>query len=211
VRWQEDKRKQGGLPLEDLLEMASLTDQQLDSATVGKVIEHCWGLDEWWLVGKGAGKLGLFPGSLRSTARFLAGLTPAQRRQAEQPGWLAFSALTPAQQEALVNLLRAPERAKLDPHSLRFQFVYAPAGSYVWETFVTEDRWVEAQKWPMVVGKTREEALAAARRLYAPASPDQIVPSRGVLWLDLTQADGQSWGVGREMVVGLPDGAVYGE
>jgi hypothetical protein len=198
VRWREDKRTQGGLPLEDLLEMTALSDQQLDSATVGKVIEHCWGLDEWWLVGKGTWKVGVNSGDLRPAARFLAGLTPAQRRQAQLPEWLAFTALTPAQQQALANLLWPPERTKLSPQSLRFQFVYAPAGTYVWETIVTQEHEREAWQWPMVVGKTREAALAAARQLYPPAAPGQIAPSRGVLWLGLTQADGQSWGIGRE-------------
>jgi hypothetical protein len=198
ARWRENKVKQRGLPLEDLLEMAALSEQQLNSATVGKVVQHCWGLDEWWLVGHGTMKTGVNPGDLRPVARFLAGLTPAQRRQAQLPEWLAFAALTPAQQQALTSLLGPPERTKPDPRSLRFQFVYAPAGTYVWDTLVTGDRHEEAWRWPMVVGKTREAALTDARRLYPPAAPAQIVPSRGVLWLGLTQADGQSWGIGRE-------------
>jgi hypothetical protein len=45
-RWQQDNRQGHELPLEDLLEVPMLADQQLGSATVGKLIEHWWGLEE---------------------------------------------------------------------------------------------------------------------------------------------------------------------
>ena len=39
-----------GLPFEDLIEMASLPDAQLDSLFVRQGIVHCWKLPEWRLV-----------------------------------------------------------------------------------------------------------------------------------------------------------------
>src|SRR4029453_2059638 len=72
-RWQADRRAAGGLPLEDLLEMATLTDQQLDSRFVGEGVVHAWGLREWGML---AGRA-----PLRPYARYLAVLTPLQRTQ----------------------------------------------------------------------------------------------------------------------------------
>jgi hypothetical protein len=55
-RWQQAKQADGGLPLQSLIEMASLSDDQLnagalgESTGVGGAIMHCWGLNEWHLV-----------------------------------------------------------------------------------------------------------------------------------------------------------------
>jgi hypothetical protein len=55
-RWQQAKRENGGLPLESLIEMASLSDEQLSAGALGDYfglggpIIHCWALDEWRLV-----------------------------------------------------------------------------------------------------------------------------------------------------------------
>src|SRR4029077_14811348 len=46
-RWSRDRDANGGLPLADFLEMASLPDPELDSTVVAEAIEHCWGLPEW--------------------------------------------------------------------------------------------------------------------------------------------------------------------
>src|SRR5262249_18480576 len=46
-RWGEDRNAAGGLPLEDFIEMAGMTDQQIDSKPVARGIEQCWGLREW--------------------------------------------------------------------------------------------------------------------------------------------------------------------
>src|SRR5262249_11284215 len=42
ARWQRDSQREGGLPFSDLLEMASLSDPQLDSTRVRQGIRHCW-------------------------------------------------------------------------------------------------------------------------------------------------------------------------
>jgi hypothetical protein len=50
-RWQREKREHGGLlPLDALLEMASLSDDQLSATDMGYTIVDCWDLPEWHLV-----------------------------------------------------------------------------------------------------------------------------------------------------------------
>ena len=41
-RWIRDRDANGGLPLADFLDMASLPDQQLDFPVVAEAIKHCW-------------------------------------------------------------------------------------------------------------------------------------------------------------------------
>src|SRR5206468_785654 len=49
-RWALSRDAAGGLPFGDFLEMACLTDSQLDSNAVAEGVEHWWGLREWaWL------------------------------------------------------------------------------------------------------------------------------------------------------------------
>src|SRR5205807_2650754 len=74
-RWMSDRKSAGSLPLEDLLEMTGLSEAQLESTVVGRAVTHCWNLPEWHLLS--GGSTGLQP-----HARFLAVLTPPQRRQA---------------------------------------------------------------------------------------------------------------------------------
>src|SRR5260370_39812498 len=46
-RWIHVRDTNGGLSLADMLEMASLPDEELDSRLVGEAIGHCWGLPGW--------------------------------------------------------------------------------------------------------------------------------------------------------------------
>jgi hypothetical protein len=47
VRWTAIRKRNGWLPLEEVLAMSELTDRQLDSFEVGKAIAHQWHLPEW--------------------------------------------------------------------------------------------------------------------------------------------------------------------
>lgn len=199
-RWREAREKHGFLPLEDLLEASTLSDRQLDAHTMGHVIGHCWGLEDWIIVGEGATvPIGLTgPRGSRPYARFLALLSPGQRARALRQG-LTFEELVPAQQEALLQLLVRDRRTPRDAVGVRFRVDYAPAGSYVWNPSVATR--AEADQLertaPFVWGKTAEATLAAARRAYPHAQSSQVVRSRGILAFTFTNPHtGASWKAG---------------
>jgi hypothetical protein len=165
-RWVADRNANGELPLADLVEMASLSDTQLSSKVVAEAIRHCWGVREWRHV--------LFN---RRSVRFVAALTPDQRRRAMEPGRLPFTELTPAQQQIAVEMVNA-NNDEMGPYRIEFQlftaeqgakmFVqvnYVPAGRYVWNA---------VPSLPRVSGRTAEETLAAARQIAPEASPPQV-------------------------------------
>jgi hypothetical protein len=202
AQWQQDSRAQGGLPLDDFLQMAALSDPQLDSAVVGQVIEHCWGMEEWGIIGSGpprGGNVAVF--NLRPFARFVAMLTSEQRRQSQTPEWLPAEALTPAQQEALARALQPQGIPPQYLTGMRLQYDYIPAGGYVCGPWTNSPRREEALKAPVVVARTREAALAAARRLQPDAGPGDIQRSRGIFALACRLANGRSWDIGWPLVM----------
>src|SRR5207302_9585307 len=55
-RWAAERQQNAGLPLAGLLEIAGLSDAQLDSSRVGEGVCYLYGLWEWGIVGRfGAG------------------------------------------------------------------------------------------------------------------------------------------------------------
>jgi hypothetical protein len=181
-RWAKDRDANGGLPLADFLEMASLSDQQLGSALVAEGSMYCWGLREWSSL--------VLPES-RRRARFLATLTPEQRQRALQPAKLPFAELTPAQQQAAsqraeeareVMERQAGDAAPINPDWWAHAYVYAhyvPAGWYIW----TPSPFDLSSPGGPIAGRTAEEALAAARRRYPPAAPQDVRCSKDG-WFD---------------------------
>jgi hypothetical protein len=49
-RWEAARRRQGQLTLEDLVEIAQLSDPQLDGAAMAEGARDCYELREWDLV-----------------------------------------------------------------------------------------------------------------------------------------------------------------
>lgn len=172
-RWSAD-RGRGPLALDDLLEMSTLSDTQLNSETSGKVIEHCWGLDEWANVGRGFFREGIDCSELRPYARFYASLSEPQRRLAETRG-VGADDLLPAQADALRRLLEAKGPGL--PRGARLRVDYAPAGAYVWAPHADLR---ERSALPVAWGRTADEALAAARKIRPDLPPDQVHQSRGL-------------------------------
>jgi hypothetical protein len=181
-RWAKDRDASGGLPLADFLEMASMTGPQLDSEIVAQGIEHCWGLREWaWLGGAALeGRL------QRQHARFLATLTPDQRRRALEPGGLPFTQLAPAQQQGVIRLQYEIQEAldreegmspSIQPEAFahaRITAHYIAAGWWgarVPPGLAGERLWTGPKSF--VGGRTADEATAAARRLYPGSAPQE--------------------------------------
>jgi hypothetical protein len=173
-RWKRDRDTSNGLPVADFLEMATMTDQQLDSGPMAEGIEHLWGLREWaWLGGAWSD-----PPVARAYARFLTLLNAAQLRRAFHPTGLPFHELTLTQQQAVMQL-RSEELERMEryggppPGMPRDDFNHAyinaafvPAGWWMAEVDPPRD---EAQPWTgiqaRIAGRTAEEAAAAAQRI----------------------------------------------
>jgi hypothetical protein len=181
-RWARDRDENGGLPFTDFLEMATMSDPQLDSAPVAEGIEHYWGLREWAHLG---GSSNLWD---RQHARLLARLTPEHLNRTLQPGGIPFKELAPAEQQGVIQLhfleFQTMERegnpaarpasaeefahVELDAH-------YIPAGWYVARVRPASP---PGQPWPnpinYVGGRTGAEAAAAAHRLFPDSTPQEV-------------------------------------
>src|SRR5687767_1060626 len=100
TRWAAARKQQGLLSLAELLEIAQLSDAQLDAAEMAEGARDCFGLREWNL------PRGLFQ---RPHLHFMAQLAPAQRQEAMSAGGLPFTRMSLAQQQqftSLVSLMR---------------------------------------------------------------------------------------------------------
>jgi hypothetical protein len=199
-RWAENRRQNGSLPLEDVLEIATLSDRQLDSRLVGYGVAHCWELLEWGIVGSVPFRPRLDGGGYaRRYARLLAGLGPDQRRAALSPAGLPFGQLSPPQQEELAGVLVRHGRDPRLLADLLLRVEYVPAGVYVWFPQVTTSAEAERgrREWPMVSAKTAEAVLAEARRFDPAAEAGEIHRSPGVLSITFTNPSlGATWNVG---------------
>jgi hypothetical protein len=176
-RWAASRRKHGTLTLEDLVEIAQLSDAQLDSQVMAEGARELYDLEGWTL---GCNVW------LRSQWRFLAGLTASQREQAIRPAGLPFSQLTLPQQQQLITLVfgrpgpgSGPSLAELEDlarASLRVD--YRVPGSFQWTRPEAPDApaWRKLLPSP-VLESDRESALAAARRIQSQATAAEIVPT----------------------------------
>jgi hypothetical protein len=186
-RWRARREQQAGMPLDDLLEIATLTDAQLDASRVGEGIRYLYGLTEWPLVGH-CGPLGGPHPKLRPHARFVASLTADQRRRAMEPKGLPFGALSRQQQQAYAELL--PEETLVGPEGPRFELLrgavvwlgYAPAGWYQWSPR-------RVTTYPYASGSTPPLALANALKVEPRAEASQVSMSPGELVVYFRLAD----------------------
>jgi hypothetical protein len=194
TRWAASRRQSTGaagtpgLPLDDLIEIAQLSDQQLDADSMAEGAKELWGLEEWELARRA---------DQRRHLRFLAQCTPAQRQMAVSPEGLPFTRMSLAQQQQFTILAFAydptePRLEDLAVASLRVR--YSPPGGYECRgaTEPQASRQLPAEALSMVWAPTREAALQAARRLDPQVAPEQIVPSERALTFLYTRGDSQS-------------------
>jgi hypothetical protein len=159
-----------GLTLDALLEIAQLPDAQLDAAEMAEGARACYGLAEWDLARHIR---------LRPHLRYLAGFSPAQRREATSSAGLPFARMSLAQQQQfLANLLTPGAEpihsfAELDGAVLRVEytqpgeFEWRPAGAPWFKWVVPLGPGVSGRRalTPIIRERTREAALQAARRV----------------------------------------------
>jgi hypothetical protein len=201
-RWLADRARAGGLPADDLLEMAALSDQQLDSTRVRQGIRHCWGLPEWRLLSREW--MGSDP--IRPYARLVAALPQAQRERALGAEGLAFADLNAAQQGEVLRLIRGrivgpPGEVLQGLLQTRLRLDYVPAGRYIWVPVVERSANSKAARLPVVAGPTAAEALAVARKIEPQASPQQIrLRPTGLLAVTLLWPNGNSFSLGNRPI-----------
>ena len=94
-RWAAARREHGFLILDDLIEIAGLSDAQLDARDMAEGAKEIWGLAEWGLAGNRA---------LRPHLRWTASFSPAQREKLQRAPGLRFTELTLAQQQQFIPL-----------------------------------------------------------------------------------------------------------
>jgi hypothetical protein len=169
-RWAESRRRSGALTVEDLVEIAQLSDAQLDSRTMAEGARLLYGLTEWQLAG-----------GARPHWRYLAGFTPEQRRSAQSTAGLPFRQMSLPQQQRFLQL-------SLDSSSVRLESLeelsdgglqaeYLPPVGFQLQLLKTGDAFERGLDAPRARGLTREAALEAARRIDPNVTSAQIVPA----------------------------------
>jgi hypothetical protein len=190
ARWTTTRRQPGtpgvGLPLDELIEMAQLSDAQLDSRFVGEGVEEIWGLDEWRLAQNH---------QARPHLRYLAQLTPAQRQAAVSAHGLAFNQLTLAQQQGLVAHLGERLHSLVEAASAVVRVEYTHPGWFRWPAFqMPSARHAEPGLFGLapVREPTRAAALTEALRLDPGATEAQVAPTDLSLAVVYTLIDPQT-------------------
>jgi hypothetical protein len=170
ARWSAARRQRGILTLDDLVEIAQLPDAPLDASEMAEGARDCWGLVEWELA-RGRKQ--------RPHLRYLAQLTPAQRQEALGPTGLAFTRMSLAQQQQFISLMigsRTDAFQSLEELAgAALRVAYTQPGGFEWPGLGPAP--VLAFRPSPVRERTREAALAAARRLDPQVEPAQIVPT----------------------------------
>jgi hypothetical protein len=174
-RWAEARRRAGALGLEEVCEVAQLTDSQLDAQSMAEGARLLYGLAEWDLARRS---------SLRRYLRHLVQFTPAQRQQAQRPEGLPFGQMTLAQQQGFLSLALPRDAAagqvpleELTGATMRLD--YRVPGRFEWSVAPPDPRReprIELAP-PPVYEPTREAALAAARRIEPSVTPEAIRPT----------------------------------
>jgi hypothetical protein len=196
TKWRQDSRAQQGLPFADFLEMALLSDVQLDSVFVGQGIRHCWELDEWGRVSVTIQDWGRW---YRGLARFLAAVPPEQVKRILSPEGFPVNEFAPAQQLEFIKAMSAWNWSAATLDGSRLHIDYIPSGWYVWNPAIRlgqpgEDTF---EKLPAVAAKTRIETLDAAEKVDKEASMTNIHRTKGVFGVTLQQANGRYWSYGK--------------
>jgi len=171
-RWAAARRRNGALTLEEMVEIARLSDAQLDSDTMAEGARLLFGLVEWRLARDGF---------LRPNWRYLAGFSAEQRRATESAAGLPFRQMPLAQQQRFLALALGSASGGLDlledlaGAALRVEYV-PPVGFQLQgsQTSTLFDHGLDA---PRIWGQTREAALQVARRMDPNVTAAQIIPA----------------------------------
>jgi hypothetical protein len=171
-RWANSRREHGALTLDDLIEIAGLSDAQLDSSEMAEGARELFGLDGWDLTRRS---------EMRSHWHFLATLTREQLQLAQTGTGLPFTRMSLAQQQQFLAVLPSeldPFRSLVDLGAASLQVDYTTPGEFQWLPVDANEapsrRLQEARR---VRARTREAVLEAARRIDPRVLDSQISPT----------------------------------
>jgi RNA polymerase sigma-70 factor, ECF subfamily len=188
ARWSVSRRKHGAPPLDDLIEIAELSDAQLDAERMAEGARACWGLVEWDLSRQR---------NSRSDFRYLAQLTPAQRQVAQSPTGLSFRQMSLTQQQQFIatplGFLTDKESSEVAAAELRdlsgasLRVTCRQPGGFCCKVLSGVGRpriRFPVEQMLRVQAPTRQEALEAARRIDPQVEEAQIVPSEPAVTIE---------------------------
>jgi hypothetical protein len=201
ARWSAARREHGHLLLDDLIEIAGLSDAQLDARDMAEGAKELWGLEEWGLAGNRA---------LRPHLRWMAGFSPAERQKLQGAPGLRFTELTLPQQQQYITLAlgSSPDAADslADLATGAVQIDYSLPGQFEWKA--PEKHGGAPEPLSPVRAATPAAALAAARRLDPQADLTQIQPTETAITLLYYWGTAQSNGVYRLHTTGPGDTSI---
>jgi hypothetical protein len=187
TRWAAARRQRGGLSLDEVVEIAGLSDAQLDAKEMAEGAKACFGLKEWDLARDRSLRSHL-PGDRPRAARpRLAGFTPEQRQEMMSAAGMPLTKMSLPQQQGFLARFRSPESLdsfdELAGSTLRVD--YTQPGWFTWRVPVWVLPWAVPLEpgrmgrralMPSVRERTREAALQTARRL-APRVTEAVLPA----------------------------------
>jgi RNA polymerase sigma-70 factor (ECF subfamily) len=176
ARWSAARLKHGTLSPDDLIEIAQLSDPQLDSKIIAEGVKECFGLTEWDLAHNS---------DFRPHLRYLAAFTPAQRQEAMSPAGLPFTRMSLAQQQQFIARLGSQLQSVQELATALLRVEYTQPGWFQWES-------PEVATLSPVRERKPELALQAARRIDSQADAAQIVPTERAITVLYT------WGTPRQ-------------
>jgi len=201
-RWAAARRERGALSLDHLIEIAGLSDTQLDARDMAEGAKELWGLEEWGLAGNRA---------LRPHLRWMAGFTPAERQKVQRAPGLRFTELTLSQQQQFIPLALGDSADAVDSlqelTTAAVQIDYSLPGQFEWKAPEKPGGGAPEPLAP-VRAPTREAALAAARRVDPMADVTQIQPTETAITLLYYWGNAQSNGVFRLHTTGPGDTSI---
>jgi hypothetical protein len=182
TRWAGSRRRHGMLPLDDLVEIAGLTDAQLDGEEMRQGAVEWWGIPEWSLLRRR---------NFRRHVRFLAEFTPEQRQMMQRAEGLPFGKMTLVQQQGFLSraIQENPPRSVDELAGATLRVDYTQPGAFQWQQPDVSN----ASRWalrvepgpagrrvliPPIRERTREAALAAIRRAFPPITPALLAAFR---------------------------------
>jgi hypothetical protein len=178
--WVSVRQQHRALPLDHLVEVAQLSDAQLDSQEMAEGARLCWGLLEWDL---GRAK------HRRPHLRFLASFTRAQRQEAMSPNGLTFGRLSLPQQQQFIALAMGVEAnwRKLELDDLAraaLRLEYLAPGGFQWVVPNEPGQPLRLVPRPPLPAETRAARLESARR-FDPDVSEELALARAFPELDL--------------------------
>jgi hypothetical protein len=183
ARWAAARQQHGRLTLDNLVEIAQLSDAQLDAVDMAEGARDRFGLVEWDLA---------CSRSRRPHLRYLAELTPAQRQEASSASGLPFTKMSLPQQQRFMSLALGdgsePLQSLEELAGATLRVDYTEPGWFEWR--VPGPYWL---RWVVPVQRLRRELRPIVRERSREAALQSLLridpKLRQALWEATRRAD----------------------